>query len=375
MPNTKDLKIAIVHDFLVEFGGAERVLKSIAEMFPEAPIYTLFAERENFPQWLKEKKVESSFLQKWPKFLLRRKKWLLLFLPVAPETFNLRDYDLVISSSGAWSKGIVTRLNTIHVAYLHSPMRFVWDMNEAYLRQQKKNRAVNFFTRFVLNYIRLWDFAAADRPEFLIANSHYTKERIKKYYNRDAGVIYPPVSISTTSEAQTKEKKYFLVVSRLSAYKKVDVIIEAFNKLELPLVIVGTGDQEKYLKSIANKNIKFLGFQSDENLPKIYAGARAFVFSALDDFGIAPVEAMLCGVPVLALRKGGVEEIVVEGKTGEFFDSATPELVADCVRRFREKENDYDQEVIRARAGEFSEERFKKELGAFIENIYANLGQ
>ncbi|MFA5961863.1 MAG: glycosyltransferase [Parcubacteria group bacterium] len=368
MTETKNLKIAIVHDFLVEFGGAERVLKSIAEIFPSAPIYTLFAERENFPQWLKEKKVETSFLQKLPKFLLRRKKWLLLFLPVAPETFNLRDFDLVISSSGAWSKGIVTRLDTIHVAYLHSPMRFVWDMNGEYLRQQKKNRAVNFFTRFILNYIRMWDFAAADRPEFLIANSHYTKERIKKYYNREASVIYPPVSINTTSETEAKEKKYFLVVSRLSAYKKVDAIIEAFNKLELPLVIVGTGDQEKYLKSIAGKNIKFLGFQPDEKLPKIYAGARAFVFSALDDFGIAPVEAMLCGVPVLALRKGGIREIVQEGKTGEFFDSATPELIADCVRRFRENEVSYDREIIKASAQKFSEERFKRELSEFIES-------
>ncbi len=379
MPQPKELKIALVHDFLIEFGGAERVLKVLCEMFPEAPIYTLLAEKENFPGWLKNRKIETSFLQKWPAFLRKRKKWLLPFLPVAPETFNLRDFDLVISSSGAWSKGIVTRLNTVHISYLHSPMRFVWDMNGEYLKDQKKGRAMNFFTRLILNYIRVWDFAAADRPEFLIANSRYTKDRIKKYYNRESTVIYPPVHIATQSvmgrPAVETAQKYFLVVSRLSAYKKIDVIVEAFNKLELPLVVVGTGEQEKYLKSIANKNIKFLGFQSDEKLAKIYAGARAFVFSAIDDFGIAPVEAMQEGVPVLALKKGGMKEIVIEGKTGEFFEAATPEVIADGVRRLRENEASYDIEAIKARAKEFSEERFKKEMGEFIENVYANYRQ
>jgi glycosyltransferase involved in cell wall biosynthesis len=380
MPQTKDLKIAIVHDFLVEFGGAERVLKSLVEMFPEAPIYTMLAEKENFPAWLKNKKIETSFLQRLPKFLRRRRRWLLPFLPVAPETFNLREYDLIISSCGAWSKGIVTRLDTVHISYLHSPMRFAWDMNDEYLRGQKKGWTLNFFGRLLLNYIRLWDFAAADRPEYLIANSHYTKDRIRKYYNREAHVIYPPVcnamrsiagrpvSVNTTSEPKNSEKKYFLVVSRLSAYKNIDVIIEAFNKLELPLVIVGKGEQEKYLKSIAGKNIKFLGFQSDEKLSQIYAGARCFVFSAIDDFGIAPVEAMAQGVPVLGVRLGGMKEIILEGQTGEFFDCATPEVIADGVRRFRENEHSYDKEVIKARAREFSEERFKKEFLAFIED-------
>jgi glycosyltransferase involved in cell wall biosynthesis len=381
MLNKKELKIALVHDFLVDFGGAERVLRAFAEMFPEAPIYTLLCDREKFPTWLKGRKIETSFLQKWPKFLRKRKRWLLPLMPVAPETFNLRDFDLVISSSGAWSKGIVTRLDTVHISYLHSPMRFVWDMNGEYLSQQKKSRVVNFFTRFVLNYVRLWDFAAADRPEYLVANSRYTKERIRKYYNQEASVIYPPASLCSpdrltkvmrAGESEIAEKKYFLVVSRLSAYKKIDVVIEAFNKLELPLVVVGTGEQEKYLKSIAGKSVKFLGFQPDEKLAEIYAGARCFVFSVLDDFGIAPVEAMSCGVPVLGLRKGGMKEIILEGKTGEFFDYATPELIADGVRRFRENENQYDKEIIKARAGEFSEERFRREMREFIESKMGN---
>ncbi len=385
MRQKKELKIALVHDFLVEFGGAERVLKSLAEMFPEAPIYTVLCDREKFPDWLKNRKVETSFLQKWPKFFCKRRKWLLPFLPVVPETFNLRDFDLIISSSGAWSKGIVTRLNTIHISYLHSPMRFAWDMNGEYLKEQIKCRALNFFTRLVLNYVRVWDFAAADRPEYLIANSQYTRGRIKKYYNRDANVIYPPVSDSMRNcelnlnlpacrqaGEQNQNAKYFLVVSRLSAYKKIDMIIEAFNKLELPLVIVGTGEQEKYLKSIAGEKIRFLGFQPDESLAEIYAGARCFVFANIDDFGIAPVEAMAHGVPVLGIGRGGMKEIILEGKTGEFFDSATPEVIADGVRRLRENENSYDKEIIKARAGEFSEERFKREMGEFIDNVYAN---
>ncbi len=364
----KELKIALVHDFLVDFGGAERVLRVLGEMFPNAPIYTLLYAKENAPEWLKKKKVHTSFLQKWPKFFRKNKKWLLPFLPVAPEIFNLRDYDLVISSSGAWSKGIITRLNTIHIAYLHSPMRFVWDENVEYLRRKKKCAVINFLVGIIKNYIRLWDYVAADRPDYLIANSYYTKKRIKKYYGREATVIYPPVTIAKNTQKIEVDRRYFLVVSRLSADKKIDAVIEAFNKLELPLMIVGTGDQRKYLESVANKNIQFWGFQEDEKLPQIYAGARGFIFSSIDDFGIAPVEAMTFGVPVLAVKKGGAREIFLEGITGEFFDVATPEVIADGVRRFLESEQEFDCELIKKRAQEFSEEKFKLAIGKFIED-------
>ena len=369
------LKVALVHDFLTQYGGAERVLEVLTAMYPEAPIYTLIAEKENFPTWLQGKQVKTSFLQKWPKFLRQRKKWLLPLMPVAPETFDLREYDLVVSSCGAWSKGIVTRLNTVHISYLHSPMRFVWDANSSYLREQKKNSLVNFFVGCLGNYLRVWDRSATDRPDQLIANSAYTKARVKKYYGREAKIIYPPVSIIKNTPARKNlPKDYFLIVSRLAPYKKVDVAIEAFNKLELPLVIVGTGTEERYLKSIAGKNIHFFGFVSEEKLAAIYAGAFGFIFPAIDDFGIAPVEAMTCGVPVLAIRKGGAREIVKEGVTGEFFDAATPEVMADGVRRFKENRNSYDPEIIKARAREFGEERFRKEMAEFIENIYVNHG-
>ncbi len=395
--NIKDLKVALVHDFLDQYGGAERVLEVLAEMFPKAPIFTLLYDKEKMSaqggpalSWL-NREIHTSFLQKFPKFWRQRKKWLLPFMPTAPETFNLRDFDLIITSSGAWSKGIVTRLNTVHISYLHSPMRFVWDSNEEYLQEKEGSKKIGFLARIILNYIRVWDKVAADRPDYLISNSIHTKRRVKKYYGRESQVIYPPVNTQhvtcntqhnknpsltlplekgeNTTNYQLPTTNYFLVVSRLSAYKKIDKIIEAFNKLELPLLIVGEGAEEKNLKVIAEKNISFLGFQNEADLQKIYAGARAFIFANEDDFGIAPVEAMSCGVPVLALRKGGVLETVIEGKTGEFFNSNEPEIIADSVRRFIEKESNYDRETIKKRANEFSRKIFVENLEGFINKI------
>jgi glycosyltransferase involved in cell wall biosynthesis len=373
------LKIAIVHDFLIQYGGAERVLEVLAEMFPEAPIYTLLYDPEKMRGKFSNREIHTSFLQKFPKFLRKRYHWLLPFFPVAPETFDLREYDLIISSSGAWSKGIVTKLNTIHIAYIHSPMRFVWDYNEKYLAEARKEK-LKFLIRPFLTYLRIWDKSAADRPDYLIANSKYTQERIKKYYRRESKVIYPPVKNSSLSwsdvtsdhplpKGEEDKRKYFLIVSRLSAYKKIDCVIEAFNKLELPLVIIGEGKEEKRLKTIANKNIKFPGWQLDEKLAGYYSNARAFLFPSIDDFGIAPVEAMAHGVPVLAIRKGGAIEIVEEGITGEFFNAQSPEVIADCVRRFVEKEEEYDKQAIINKAGEFSKERFINKFREHIEKI------
>ncbi len=376
MKNLKDQKIALVHDFLVNYGGAERVLEMLMEMFPEAPIYTLLYDKEKMRGKFSNKEIRTSFLQKFPKFLRKRHRWLLPFCAVAPETFDLRDFDLVISSSGAWSKGIVTKLRTIHVAYIHSPMRFVWDYNEKYLREVRKKRS-GFWVRLVLSYLRIWDKMAAERPDFLLANSAYTQKRIKKYYRRESEVIYPPVFWKNELEMADGEKrkdlseKYFLTVSRLTENKKIDAIVKAFNKLGLPLVVVGEGREEESLKSIAEKNITFLGWQNESELQKIYAGSRAFVFASLDDFGMAPVEAMSFGVPVIALREGGALETVQEGKTGEFFDAATPEVIADGVRRFseNEKEKAYDKEYIKSQADRFGKDKFMTELHKFLENI------
>jgi len=375
----KDKKIALVHDFLVNYGGAERVLSVLAEMFPEAPIYTLLYDKEKMDGRFSGREIRTSFLQKFPKFLRRNYKWLLPFFPTAPEAFDLREFDLVISSSGAWTKGIVTRLDTTHIAYVHSPMRFVWDYNEKYLREERHDK-LGFFVRPVLSYLRLWDKLAADRPDHMIANSKYTGKRIKKYYRRDSQVIYPPVEVKSegeesgpTAEASAvgplHSQKYFLIVSRLSAYKKVGEVVEAFNKLGLPLVVAGSGKEEKYLRGIAKENVKILGWVSDEKRTNLYRNARAFIFPSVDDFGIAPAEAQMAGVPVIAVRRGGALEIVEEGKTGEFFDAATPEVIADAVRRFIEKEDSYNKEYIAKSAERFSKERFKGQVEEFIEKV------
>lgn len=379
----KDINIAIVHDFLTAYGGAERVLEVFTEMFPGAPIYTLLYDKEKMRGKFESREVHTSFLQKFPRFLRKRKKLLLPFMLVAPETFDLRDYDLVITSSGAWSKGIVTRLNTKHISYMHSPMRFAWDENENYLRDQGGCFLRRFFIRAILSYVRLWDKMAADRPDHIIANSKFTQERIKRYYGRESEVIYPPAYAEASAgkpvdklrrptskalDVRRLSDKHFLIISRLSPYKKVDVVVEAFNKLELPLVVIGEGEQEKYLRQIANKNIKILGWQPDEEMEKYYQHARAFIFPCVDDFGLAPVEAMAHGVPVIAVRQGGIREAVEEGKTGEFFESATQELIADGVRRFMEREDQYDKEYIKRQVERFRKERFKIEIGEFIDN-------
>jgi glycosyltransferase involved in cell wall biosynthesis len=371
MKELKDLKIALAHDFLLYPGGAEKVLKVLSGMFPEAPIFTLLYDKKKMRGMFEGKDIHTSYLQKFPKFLRTRHQWLLPFFPSAPETFDLREYDLVISTSGAWMKGLVTKLNTIHISYLHSPMRFVWDYKDGYQKE-----ASGFWARLFLSYLRLWDFEASQRPDYIIANSRYTQERIKKYYRRDSTVIYP--GIYTNYELNTnirinneiQESKPFLIVSRLSPYKRVDLAVEAFNKLGLPLVVIGEGKQKKYLQKIANKNIKILGWQSAKKLAEHYSEARAFIFPSDDDFGITAVEAMSHGLPLIAYQKGGVLEIAKEKEMVEFFASQTVEVLADGVRKFIEREKEFDREKIMQRAAEFSEERFKKELREFIEKIW-----
>lgn len=393
MIKNRKIKVALVHDFLTQYGGAERVLEELCKMYDEAPIYTLLWNKEKMGNKFAGRDVRVSYLQKFPRFLRHRLGWILPFLPVAPETFDLREFDLVISSSGAWSKGIITRLNTPHIAYIHSPMRFVWDRNEKYMREERKEKLA-FFLRPIFSYLRLWDRLAADRPDYMIANSQYTRSRIWKYYRRDSRVIYPPVNQTTRSlEHGAQDKKqtnlkselktsngnfqkpdtgYFLIVSRLSAYKKIDAAVEAFNRLELPLVIVGEGKERKRLEKMARQNIKFTGWISEEKLDHIYSQARAFIFPGVDDFGIAPVEAMSRGVPVIALKKGGVREIVEEGKTGIFFEASTPEIISDGVRRFCERESDFDNAYIQKSARNFSPENFRESFGEIVKEALQN---
>ncbi|MDD2753457.1 MAG: glycosyltransferase [Candidatus Portnoybacteria bacterium] len=372
------MKVALVHDYLTRFGGAERVLLELAEMFPEAPIYTFLYDEAKMGGYFPVGRVRVSFLQKFPKWLRSRPKYLLPFLPVAPETFDLRDFDLVISSSSAFAKGVITRPKTVHINYCHNPARFLWDYSHEYLGQQKVGGLRQLFAKLAISYLRLWDRAAGQRVDAFIANSRATAGRIQKFYRQTAKVIYPPVYLPDTefllakNETVEEGEEYFLIVSQLTPYKKVDVAIEAFNKLGLPLVIIGEGPQEEYLRSIAKENISILGWRSDKETAEYYKNCYAFVFPGEDDFGIAPVEAMGYGKPVLALNAGGAQETVLPSMTGELFNEATPEVLADGVRRLRENYKNYSPLVIRKWAEKFSEERFRREIMEFIEKVRYN---
>lgn len=377
----RENKVAIVHDFLLAFGGAERVLQSLVEMYPSAPVYTLLSDPGIVSRHFPQSEVRESFLAKCPGFLKRRYRLLLPLYPVAVEAFDLRDFDVVISSSGAWSKGIVTRLHTKHIAYIHSPMRSVWDENESYLRSLGFFVPFRFFGRIILSYLRLWDRQAAQRPDVLIANSKYTRERIAKYYRLPSEVVYPPVMMEKSGKGEEKgvkgemgtEKKGenapFLMVSRLTEAKKIAVAIDAFNKLELPLVIVGSGPLRKSLKERAGKHIHFKGFQKDDQISKWYRGARALVHVAEEDFGLAIAESLACGTPVIAFDQGGARELVHSGVNGELFFAQTPEILSDGVRRFIGNEGKYDREWIQRDMMRFSKEIFQEKMKGVIEKI------
>ena len=368
MTEHKPQKIALVHDFLVSYGGAERVLQSFVSLYPEAPIYTLVSDPRITKRYFPGREIRHSFLQYFPQWLRRRYQWLLPLYPIAIETLDLREFDLVISSSGAWSKGIVTRLHTRHIAYLHSPMRYAWEEPERYLNEALPWFVPRLVARLWLSYIRLWDRQAAERPDVLIANSRYTQARIEKYYRKESVVVYPPaLGLSEHHRAEQKplsHREYFLVVSRLTRSKNITPVIEAFNKLGFPLVVVGTGCELPSLRRIAESNISLVGSMSDTRLRQYYQEARAVIFPSEEDFGMVAVEALSFGTPVIAYEYGGIREILQVGVTGETFRSQTPEVIAEAVKRFMEKEaaGAYFASALMISVEAFSQEAFAKEI-------------
>jgi len=368
----KKPKIAIVHDFLTYFGGAERVLISLHNLYPKAPIYTLLYDENKMKRYFPDAKIRTSFLNKLPKFLRKRKKYLLPFMPTAAETFDLRDFDIVISSSSSFAKGIITKPKTTHICYCHTPTRFLWDWHYNYLNENKIKGIKKIIILPFLHYMRMWDKSAAERVDYFIANSKNTAQRIKKFYGRESKVVYPHCDVEHFNNCEKPEddaKKYFLIVSRLSSYKKIDLAIEAFNKLEIPLLIIGEGEDRSRLRKMAEKNIKFLGFVSDEKLKYYYQSCQAFIFPGEDDFGITPIEAMSFGKPVLAYRMGGLKETIIEGITGEFFDDLIPEILADGVRRIKNNYRNYDCETIKQHSQKFSRKNFEDNIKNIIEKI------
>lgn len=359
----ENLNTALVHEWITNVAGAERTLLSLKEIFPDAPIYTaIYDPKKALP--FNKFKVITSFLQKIP--LMKSKRELMIpFTPFAFEQFDLSKFNLVISSSTMAAKGVITKPDTVHISYCHTPPRYLWEPST-----DPRARAGRFrwLRENTIHKMRIWDRVVSDRVDYYIANSKYVATRIKKYYGRDATVIYPPVNVEQfTSGDISNVKDYFLYVSRLVDYKRCDIVVEAFNKLGLSLKIVGKGPAEKQLKKIASKNIVFLGHISDKEMKKYYAEAKALVFAAEEDFGIVPVEAMACGRPVIAYKRGGAVETVVEGVSGTFFNQQTSQSIVEVVSKFDHTK--YDPAEIRRHAEKFSAERFKQEILAEIKRI------
>ncbi len=363
------MKLALVHDHLIQEGGAERVLQVFQEIYPQAPTYTLFFDQSKLGQIFKNKDIRTSFLQNWPG-ALKHYQWFLPFMSTATESYDLMEYDVVLSSCSAMAKGVITRSNTLHFCYCHTPTRYLWSDTHRYLEELKYNRLIKKLIPPILTKLRAWDQLAALRVDYFIANSKNVADRIKKYYRRDSLIIHPPVA---TKQFQISNEigKYFLTGGRLVAYKRFDLAISAFNRLGIPLKIFGTGPEEKKYKAMAKPNIEFLGKISQEDLAKLYSQAIAFIHPQIEDFGLTAVESMASGRPVIAYAAGGACETVVEKKTGKFFDEQTWEALADAIVRF--KPEDYNPIEIKNYAEQFGVERFKKEITELIKTEWQKI--
>jgi glycosyltransferase involved in cell wall biosynthesis len=356
------MRVALVHDYLNQMGGAERVLLALHEQFPQAPIYTSIYDPRHVDRRFRMMDIRTSFMQRMP-FVRRHHQPYLPLYPFAFERLDLREYDLVISDSSAFAKGIVTRPEALHICYCHTPMRWAWSYEE-YVERERLGPVARAVLPPFVTWLRGWDYATAARVDYFIANSPAVAARIAKYYRRDAVVIPPPVDTSRF-ELSSEHDDAFLIVSRLVPYKRIDVAIRAFNMTGLPLHIIGTGRDEGRLRRMAGKNIRFLGRLSDDEVRQHLARCQAFIFPGEEDFGLAPVEAQASGRPVIAYAAGGALASVVEGSTGLFFEEQTPEALAAVLSSFRAAE--FDPLAIRRHAEEFDTEVFLRRVSQFIE--------
>ena len=355
------MKVAIVHDWLTNYGGAERVLQAICSLFPDAPVYTVVYDEKKMHRYFGDKKIYTSYIQKMPLGVKKYTSYLPL-LPGAVERWDLSEYDLVISSSTCCAKGVLTRADAIHICYCATPMRYAWDFYFRYMESSGKIK--RFLIPFLMKNIRIWDAISANRVDRFIANSHNVANRIRKHYRRDAMVIYPFADTEFYTPGNTNGD-YYLVVSRLVEYKRIDIAVKALTKLGKPLVIVGEGRELEQLKKIAGKNVTFAGWCTNEQIRDYYRGCKAFLFPGEEDFGITPVESQACGRPVIAYGKGGALETVVADKTGVFFPEQTVESLTDAVVKFESMT--FDKDEIRKNALRFSRDKFISDMKSFVE--------
>ncbi len=357
------MKIALVHDYLVQYGGAERVLECFCEIWPYAPIYTLIYDEERTHGKFKGKRIYTSFLQNFP-FSHSQHRIFPPLMPPAIEQFDLSKYDIVLSDSSSYAKGIITPPETLHICYCHTPMRYAWDDCQKYIQEFGFPRMVKKVVPFFMNYIRLWDRISADRVDEFVANSKFVSKRIKKYYKKDSFVINPPVDVKKFY-VDEKNENYFLMVGRLMTYKRFDIVIEAFNRLGWKLKIIGRGPDFKRLRKAAKSNIEFTGRLTDEQLRQAYARAQAFIFPQEEDFGIVAIEAMASGKPIIAFKGGDIVEHARENREGVFFNEQTPEAIIDALRKF--DPSNFNSHEIRERSLGFDREIFKSKIREYIE--------
>jgi len=372
------MKKALVHDWLNDFGGAERCVESFTNIWDDFEVYSLidYLSDEDRGIILKGKEANTSFIQKLPFSKSKYRNYLPLF-PLAIEQFDLTKYEVIISSSHAVAKGVLTRPDQLHISYVYSPIRYAWDLYHQYLFESGLNKGLKGkLAKHFLHKIRLWDVATANRVDHYIAISHYIAKRIEKIYDKKADVIYPPVDTSSFTIGESTEN-YYVTSSRMVPYKKIDLIVEAMSETNHKLVVIGTGPDMEKIKAKAANNVELLGYQSFDNMKSIIQKAKAYIFAAEEDFGIAPIEAQACGIPVIAFGKGATLETIIGGfdtikdtDTGIFFKEQTVESLLLAVSLFEKDGHVFNKNIIRSNALRFSKERFEKEFEEKVNTIY-----
>lgn len=370
------MKVAIIHDWLVTYAGAEKVLEEILKVYPDADLFSLVEFLgEDKKGFILNKKVNTSFIQKLP-FSKRKYRGYLPLMPLAIEQLDVSAYDVIISSSHAVAKGVITGPDQVHISYVHSPIRYAWDLQHQYLKESGLQKGLkSIFAKMILHYIRNWDYRTSNNVDYFVANSKFISRRIWRVYRREASVIYPPVDVSSFVLKEDKED-FYLTASRMVPYKKVDLIVRAFSKMpNKELVVIGEGPDFEKVKKFATPNIKLLGYQEFSVLKDHMQRAKGFVFAAEEDFGITPVEAQACGTPVIAFGKGGALETVKglehDLPTGVFFKEQSEECIIQAIESFEENQSRFFPSEIRSHAINFSPDRFRSELETIVSSAYS----